>query len=452
MANTAADLEARIAALEAENRALREAATVEVVVGDGEGAGGATVRRRGRWRAPVSVVFIVVGLLLAPVAVIGGWARLQLVDTDRFVETFAPLASDPDVQAYLVTEVTAAIDEQVDFEALTASVFEGIRSLDLPPRAEDALGLLEAPAAQGLESLVSGVVDRIVTSEQFADIWAQALRVSHTQFVAAVQGDPDALLELGSDGSVSVQLGPVIAEVKKRLVEQGVGFADAIPEVDRSIVIVQDDSLALVRTIYQLAVAVGYWLPFVLLALLAAGVLIAKRRTTALVWTAAGFAFTMLVLAAGIGIGETFFVSTVSPSIMPADTAHALYSQLVELMEGTIAALVVLGILVAAISWLSGPYRPARAVRGAGAAGFTAVRAAGERHGLTTGAFGTWLDRWRGLAYGLIAAIAAIVVLLSRPVTLGLVVWTVVIALLALLVVELLRRPASAPAEVAPAG
>jgi hypothetical protein len=395
-----------------------------------------------RWgRTAAAVVLVVVGLLLAPVAVISAWARLELVDTERFVATFAPLAEEPAVQDYITEQATAAIEEQVDIPGLTKDVFDGIKSLDLPPRAEDALSLLEAPAAQGLQSLVAQVVDRVVTSEAFADVWAAALRATHTQFVAAVQGDPDAALAVGGDGTISVQLGPIIETVKQRLEERGVGFAAAIPEVDRSIVIAQDDAFVLIRTIYTLAVAVGTWLPWIVLLLLTAGVLVAKRRSNALVWTAGGFALTMAILAAGIGIGRTFFIGTVSPSIMPSDTAEVVYDGLLELMLSTILALFVLAVFIALIAWFSGPSRPARAVRGFATAGFSSVRRSAASHGVTTGAFGVWLDRWRGLVYGAIAVAASVAVLLSRPVTTGMIVTTVLLALLAVLLVELLRRP-----------
>jgi hypothetical protein len=440
-----AELEARIAELEAENAALR----ADTGANGGGGPGSTDVvapvavpRERRRWgRTAAAIVLVVVGLLLAPVAVISAWARLELVDTERFVATFAPLAEEPAVQDYISAQTTAAIEEQVDIPGLTKDVFDGIKSLDLPPRAEDALTLLEAPAAQGLQSLVAQVVDRVVTSEAFADVWAAALRATHTQFVAAVQGDPDAALAVGGDGTISVQLGPIIETVKERLEERGVGFAAAIPEVDRSIVIAQDDAFALIRTIYTLAVAVGTWLPWIVLLLLTAGVLVAKRRSNALVWTAGGFALTMVTLAAGIGIGRTFFIGTVSPSIMPSDTAEVVYDGLLELMLSTILALFVLAVLIALIAWFSGPSRPARAVRGLAASGFSSVRRSAASHGVTTGAFGVWLDRWRGLVYAAIAVVASVVVLLSRPVTTGTVVTTVLLALLAVLLVELLRRP-----------
>lgn len=448
------ELQARIAQLEAENAALRRARAGDGAAGapGGDGRADATASgrpRRQRWRTAVSAILVVVGLVLAPVALLTAWARIELVDTDRFVSTFAPLAEDADVQAFVADQVTAAIEEQVDIPALTNDLFDGLQQLNLPPRAQDALGLLEGPATQGLQALIDRAVDRIVASEAFADVWGTALRVSHRQFVAAMQGDPSAALDVSND-TLSVQLGPVVDAVKQRLEDQGIGIASAIPSIDRSIVIVQDDSIALVKTMYALAVAAGTWLPVVALVLLVAGVLIAKRRAAALVWTAAGFALAMILFAAGLGIGRAFFVGTVSPSIMPQETAVALYEQLVEIMRGAILALFVLSLLIAVIAWFTGPWRPARGARGLAASGFSALRRSAAAHGVTTGSFGVWLDRWRGGAYALIVVVAAAVVLFTRPITVSLVVWTVVLSLLALLVVEVLRRPPGSP-DVAPA-
>lgn len=455
---TSAELEARIAELEAENARLRSVETTEV-----SGVPVATVaaerrRGRGRGRTVGAVVLVVIGLLLAPVAVVAGWARLELVDTDRFVETFAPLAEDPEVQEFVSDQVTAAIEEQVDIPQLTADVFDGLRALDLPPRAETALGLLEAPATQGLQTLVADVVHRLVSSEAFADIWRTALRTTHTQFVAAVQGDPDAMLEIGGDGTLSVQIGPIIEAVKERLSERGVGFADAIPVIEQSIVVAQGDAFVLVSTMYALAVGIGTWLPWVALAFLVAGVLVAKNRSKAFVWTAGSFAFVMALLAAGFEIGKVVFIATISPSIIPGDAAEVIYAQLTEAMRSTTVALLVLGLFAALIAWVAGPWAPARSLRGFAGSGFAALRRAGDRHGLSTGAFGHALDRSHGLIAGGIAVIAAAVILLNRPVTTASVVTTVLVALLALLVLEVLRRPvdeggeAGSPDEGADAG
>ncbi|MFD5866265.1 hypothetical protein ACFWGP_15000 [Agromyces sp. NPDC127015] len=447
---TNAELQARIAELEGENARLRDAAEAAeaAAAAESEGAGAALEpaavprAKRGRGRTAGAIVLVVIGLLLAPVAVVTGWARAELVDTDQFVATFAPLADDPAVQSFVADEVTAAIEQQVDIPQLTSDVFDGIRSLDLPPKAQQALGLLEGPATQGLQSLVSGVVDRVVTSDAFADIWANALRVSHKQFVAAMQGDPNAALEIGGDGTLSVQLGPIIEAVKDRLVENGVGFAEQIPVIDKSIAIAQADAFVFVRTVYSLAVAVGTWLPWVAFGFIVAGVFVAKRRSAALFWTAGGFALAMGLLAAGFAVGQIVFLGLVSPSLIPAGAATAIYGYVTEAMSSTAAAALVLGILVMIIAWFAGPWRPARAARSLAGSGFSALRRTAAAHGITTGAFGIALDRGRGFAYGAIALIAAAVLMFNRPVTTGSVWGTIVVALIAVLLVELLRRPA----------
>ena len=76
-------------------------------------------------------------------------------------------------------------------------------------------------------------------------------------------------------------------------------------------------------------------------------------------------------------------------------------------------------------------------------------RRSAAAHGVTTGSFGVAIDRWRMPVYVAIAVIASVVVLLNRPVTIPGVVWTVVVALLAVFVVELLRRPADEVAAAA---
>src|SRR5215469_16502289 len=58
-----------------------------------------TKRRRGRWRAPVSAVLIVIGCILAPISVLGVWTANQVSNTDRYVATVSPLIQDPAIQA-----------------------------------------------------------------------------------------------------------------------------------------------------------------------------------------------------------------------------------------------------------------------------------------------------------------------------------------------------------------
>lgn len=406
-------------------------------------------RRRIRGKSILGAVLLVLAVVLAPVATMGTWARLQVVDTDRFVATFAPLASDPDVQDFVADEVTTAIDEQVDIAAVVGEVFDGIRSLGLPPRADTALTLLEGPAANGAISLIDGVVNDVVRSDQFADIWAQSLRFTHERATAILQNEPGTAVQLGEDGAVTIELGVVIDRVKQVMSERGIGLADVIPEIDRSIPIAQADALVLVRTVYQIADIGGFWLPWVVVALLVAGVLLVRDRPRALFWTSAGFALVFLLLTAGVGIGRGVFIRAVSPSIMPAPAASSLFDQLTSLLAGTIAALALVGVLAALWAWSAGSGRTAVALRGLVDSGFTSVRRGAERRRLTTGAFGRAVDRFRGPIYIVGALLAMLVLIATRPVSFGTVVGVAVGLLVLAILVELLRRPAEQEPAIA---
>ncbi|WP_244632527.1 hypothetical protein [Microbacterium sp. Se63.02b] len=214
--------------------------------------------------------------------------------------------------------------------------------------------------------------------------------------MAIMQNSPDTAVQLADDGVLSIDLGLVVERVKAELTTRGVGFADLIPVIDRSIPIAQADALVLVRTIYQIAVAAGFWLPWVVLGLVVAGVLLARNRPRALFWTSAAFAAAFLLLSAGMGIGRTFFIGAVSPSIMTSAAAEALFDEVTALLGSTIAALAMVGLLVAIWAWFAGSSRSAVAIRGVLGSGFSAIRGTWEGRGLSTGRLGLAVDRFHG--------------------------------------------------------
>ncbi|MCT1479221.1 hypothetical protein [Microbacterium sp. p3-SID336] len=142
-----------------------------------------------------------------------------------------------------------------------------------------------------------------------------------------------------------------------------------------------------------------------------------------------------------MGIGRTFFLGAVSPSIMSAAAAASLFDEVTSLLASTIAALALVAVLVAVWAWLAGTSRPAVRARTLFEDGFAAMRGAAERRGVTTGRFGAGVDRYRGpiLVAGLVLALLLLIV--TRPVTFGAVIGVTVGLLMLVVLVELLRRP-----------
>ena len=421
-----ADLDEQVRALTAENERLKADAAPGQV-----------------WRSALVVVLLALGTVLSPAAVVAGWARLQLTTADAFVDTFAPLSDDPQVQALVAGQVVGAINGAVDIPGLTNDVFAGIDQLGLPPRAAAALRLLQAPATQGIQSFISGTVDDVVRSAAFRDLWRQGLRTAHGSLVG-LQGDldsPDRAVTVSGTGEIGVQLRPIIAAVKARLVARGVALASSIPEIDRVIVVAKTDAVPTIRTVYATTVAVGTWLPFLVLALFAGAILLSVGAAGR--WSRQRYVCSRRWSSRPRGSGWAGSCSPArcrrsrSPPAPPTSSTRRRSR------------------CCAARSWpsapspCSSPSPPGSPVRrdtpsGCGGWRSTAPRPLVEpprRAACPRGRFGVWVGAHARAIRVVIAVAAAAVILLLRPLSFSDVVWVAVGALVALLLVLFLGRP-----------
>ena len=121
-------------------------------------------------------------------------------------------------------------------------------------------------------------------------------------------------------------------------------------------------------------------------------------------------------------------------------------------MKDTAIAGLVLALAIAAVGWLAGPFRTPRTMRGFYADGVGSLRTNAEERGLTTGRVGERIYAQRRLLHVLIALTAAAAIILLRPLSVTDIVWTVVIAVLAVIIVSLVERPqrADPPPVAAP--
>lgn len=431
-------LEQRIRELESENARLSGATAPER----------ASRPRGGRWRPIVSAICIVVASILVPVSIVSAWARIQLVDEDAFVATLAPLASDPAVQDMIIDETMEAVNANVDFHELTASVFDGISDLGLPPRAVQVLGMLQAPAADGIENLVHEAVTRVVVSDAFADVWATATRGAHRALTTAATSDGGGLV-VRTDEGVGIQVGVLVDTVKQRLLDRGVSAAQLIPAVDHVVIIGKGDNLAMIRTGYALATTIGWWLPVISLALFGLGIAIARRRSTAVLGTGLGLAIGAGALAATLSIGNTAVQIVAGDLELSPSGLEVIYGQLVAAMTQTAVVLSLLGVFVAVLGWVMGGSAPAQGARGAVRGMNSSARKQLASRGFDTGGFGGWLARYKVLVRTVIAVLAVLWLFALRPLSIGDVLLVIVVAFAVAWILELLQRRAEEHADAA---
>ena len=435
-----AQLAARLRALEQENAALRDQVAAQPPA-DAQPPATAQPRRTHRARSAGAALLIVLGVLLAPVAVVAHWAQQELSNTDQYVATVAPLASDPTIQSAVSNRLTTVVMEQLNVPTLVHDALTALNNPDLPPTVGLALTAAEQPLTDGIESFVHKAATAVVESPTFEDAWVQANRVAHTQLVAVMEGDPGTVLQVGDNGQLTIELSGMIEALKTRLVDNGFAVAANIPAVNASFTLVETTQLVKAQNAYGALGVIGTWLPWLSLALIAAGVLTAVHHLRALVVAGLALAVSMLALGIGLYVARTLYLGALTGTIDRLDAAEIVFDQLVAFIRVALRTVAVLGLVVAAAAYLGGGSDSARSLRAGTGRGFAAVRGWGQQRGVTSGPVGTWLYAHRTLLRVVIIAVAGLVVLLAPEPTPAVVVTVAVVALVLIALMELLARP-----------
>lgn len=368
---------------------------------------GAPVRREHhRMRASGSVLLIVLAAVLSLLAVVSVWARDQVTDTNRFVATMAPLATDPEVQDAVTARVTDVVVRQIDVPALVGQLSQAASQKGVPPKAANLIGSLSGPIGSGITSLVGTVVNKVVTSPAFATVWTNALRTAHASVVKAVTGQGGGAVKL-ENNQVTIDLAPIIAQVKTQLVNAGLGVVAKIPDVHATFTVYSSTSIGKIKSYLRLLQILGNWMPVLAVLVAAAGVYLARDRRRALIGAALGVAVAMLVLGVVLAVFRGYFLDQLPPGVS-SGAAGSVYDALVHFLRVTVRMVGVLAVLVALGAFFVGPSRTAVFVRAASSTGIGGVRQAAEQVGFRAGPVEPFVRRWKhwiGVAILLIASV-----------------------------------------------
>ena len=407
-----------------------------------EGAG-ASRRRRFSWRTPVSIVLIVLGCILGPVAVLGVWAGNQVSQTDRWVATVQPLIHDPAIQNYLTDKITDEITSQLKLTGVIDQAATELQARGLP-RISALLSEFGPQIASSVTGFIHSTVHSVIGSQAMANAWTQINTVAHQAVVKVLSGQGGGAIS-NSNGQITLNLGPLITVAKQDLAARGFSLANSIPNVNPTVALFQSDDLGKAQAGYRLIKTLKIVLPILALALLAAGVYVARKRRRALIGAALGLAASMLVLAIGLLIARSIYLNSVPPSVLPGDAAAAAFDAMVYFIKITLRVVLAVALVVAIGAFITGPSHTAIQTRSALKSGTGWVRNFGERRGVSAGPVGEWTyAHRRGLRIGAVALFALIFVFWGHPTGL-VVILLAVLLLLVLGLIELIGRPAAEP-------
>ena len=384
--------------------------------GDERGVTGSGPVSRQRWRTIVAVLLIVIGCVLAPLAGVAVWTRNQVTNTDRYVRTVAPLASDPAIQQAVADQITAKIFTYLDVQGLTNQASA--------PQVADRLRGFAGPLSSGIQSFVRTEVDKIVQSQAFADAWVQANRVAHQALVRALTAKATGRSRWPTTPSASTW------PPSSRRASSGWSTPGSTwpPGSLRS---TPPSSCSTSRTSPAHKPHSTCSTPW------GSGCRSSPSCCSGpgSRWACSG------CVALSLAVFRTIYLDAVPAAVLPHAAAAAAYDTIVAYLRLGLRSVLVLGLAVAAGAVLTGPSPSAVRTRQRLAAAMGRLRGGAGKAGLRTGPVGTWVDANKQLLrIGAVTLAVLALVFWGQP-TAKVILLLAGLLLVALALIEFLAQP-----------
>ena len=395
--------------------------------------------KRGRFsgRGFVAWALVVIAALLFPIALTAFWAQKTLIDTQRYVETVAPLAQDPTIRKAVSDQVSTAINNEIDNSGKVDQILA-----DYPK-----LKPLAGPITAGLHNLVSTTVTKVVDSDQFASLWVGINQQVQQGVIHVLSADASTGPIQIQGNQVILDTGALIDAVKQKLVEKGFDWAANIPVpsvADRQIVLLTSPQLVQARVAYQIAQPISQWLIFAVLVMFIAAILIAVRRARMVIAVGVAVILGALVIRLLLAYGEAQVSLNLSGTTWSI-AQNAFITILTSYLVIAIRAAFVLGLVLAIVGWYISGSSSATASR---AYLSKVLDGAGANAGDTgLGRAGAWFARTRTFWRFAIPAIAVVILLFQSPLTGSTILWVTLLAVIGFVVLEFLVAAGRASLE-----
>lgn len=293
--------------------------------------------RGSRVRSSAVVLLTVLGCLLSILSVVTVWGRNQVLETDRYLASVTPLATDPVIQDEVARKVAEAITSRLDTTALARE--------SLPPRA----GVLAGPLGAAVDDFIERTTVDFVHSDAFVTLWTEINRTGHTELVRLLRGEQAEAIVVRA-GRLSLDLAPVVEAVRDRLVLAGLDVVSRLPQIELVVDVASAQGIeraqAMVRRIHVLAIL----LPILATILLLAAVALTRRRWTGAAAVVTAAAWSMLVLLGLLAIGDGLAASQVPAEVASEEAVAAYYEHLTSLLhQGATVVGIVLSLLAAGL-------------------------------------------------------------------------------------------------------
>jgi len=356
----------------------------------------------------IVAALLVIGTLIAFLAVFSIWVNRQALDTDNWVDTSGKLLRNDEIRAqlsnYIADELFANVEVQAELEKT------------LPPR----LAPLAGPAAGALHQLAPQVAERALATSRAESLWADANRTAHETLLKILNDEGSAVST--ANGEVTLDLASLVSDSGGRLGIAG-KLASKVPPDAAQLTILKSDQLSMAQDASSLVRHLPIVLTLLALFLYGLAIYLAgPRRRQALRSVGFGFVVAGLLslLLRRIAEGSVTDALARTDAVRPA--VEAVWDIGTSLLVTVAVSAITFGILVVIAAWIAGPTRIA-----------TNLRREAAPH-----------LREGGTTYGAVALVFLALVLWAPVVAFQKPIGMVLLALLLVLGTEALRRQTAA--------
>ena len=328
--------------------------------GPSDGSQGKRYRLR-RTRGIVAWVLVVLASLLIPISVIAAWAINTVTNTDQYVATMAPLATNPVIVQHLATKSTDLL--------FSSHVVQNEIESVLPKKAK--------PIVQPITNQVKGYTEqlalRVFESKQFSQLWNLLNRRSHTTVVNILTGKYSKQAQaLQKYGAVVLNLTPQLNQLIDQADSRGVTLFDPLKSVlDKnglSFTVVTRSQISQFSGVFNLVVKLRWVIPAVALVVGILSIVVATKRRKTLLRASAGVALFTLVLLGVLTYARGVFLNKAGAHVDP-NVVGAVWDTLLRFLKTSLRWTVLAGVVVAFFAWVFGPARYAVWIRATSAKG-----------------------------------------------------------------------------------
>ena len=285
-------------------------------------------------------MLVVTTIVLTFFSAFAMWLRALVLNTDSYVRAVGPVLENQQLRDALADQIIGQLYEHVD-------VAELLRE-SLPDKAASFAPTIAA----GIRDTSTALTSKALATEPVQKAWREANRLAHQQIVKILKGQ--GKLVSTKNGEVSIETGPLTAQVLTALDENGIHVFDDVNTgqlKDRFVLFKSTDlqHLQLATTILD---RLGFWLPVLAFAAGAGAIACSPHRRRTVEILAVGIAGTMVLVVTLVAVGRSFYLGAVGKNIAHP-IASVPFDALVTPLRKYCRLVFIAALIVWAVAWIT---------------------------------------------------------------------------------------------------